>query len=1049
MSGDVQPRKRKDKKRKRDSLDRRSEGDFVFTRKQSLQEDEPREQHQGVHGSKMGNEDVHLHVQGDHETGGHWCAKIFFFSLLAILLGLIGLIILENRGLADLDTPLSESRFSNYFDGWVDEHREAHDEHDAVSASIEEHEHGDEPFEEEEDHSEIDEAEDDDDEKDHDEEDEEEEEDEEDTKENEEENDNETEEVEAETAEEADDETQEEEEENDDENTVEDSAEETKEDEEEETDNKNANDDDNEDEDTQENDDNRDDEDEEDEDTTEDVEPIQTRSHQSSHQASSAQSKTKEEDDDDEPFEEEDDDGTFESLESVVVDNDAEELLLLQEKARQQQASAKKGEPEPEEEPSSYSSPLAVKIGVGVALALVARLVLIRKNPNTNVNEEDEAMNLEQSGEEEYIEEEIEEEEEIEVTDEEFEEEKIEQPKYKPETFEQLNAMYRRPTDFQTSNVEQENTRKVSPPKVPMDEPKTTTKVQDYSQRIEQQPVAASKPSQSRFAQYHREKTPPPEVPIKLAQLSSSTIRPDENVESKESRAYAAEHEEDIEYDDEELYDDEMLEEEEEEEIGDDEEDEEDLSDVDDSELMNRLEAKYGRLPAKEFESDEDVEDQSWTKIKPRGGGPQAMDDDEFEEELKKANEEMLRENLNSALNLFESLSHKFPDKPEAFLGKAKILDKQSEIHRSNSKLGEALDAYKRYLAFGEDILNDTEFSEVAQRCVDRMRFMGVNLQAVPIHEMLIERFPNKVSHRNQLAVTYLMVNRLSEAKHVLEDILARWPNDGFAMVHYGFVLKMLNQNLHLAVEYLRRGIDSQSQGTQDGRFYFNLGDSLQRLGRLEEAREIYRRGAALKLFLSEYQRSLYNVDTLKAQPFWSKRETGYEEFLNRIEENWKVIRDEGLKALNAKGTFQNEAENLRDSGNWQQFELFARGQRRLQNCLAAPVTCGIIEMFPAARFCKRGQVKFSVMHPGTHVWPHCGPTNCRLRAHLGLKVPSGTLLRVGENNRTWEEGKFLIFDDSFEHEVWHNGTSPRLVLIVDIWHPDLTKEQRQSLSPI
>lgn len=55
----------------------------------------------GVHATKMGPEDIQLHVHSDHGTGGHWCAKVFFFSLLAILLGLIGLILLENRGLSD------------------------------------------------------------------------------------------------------------------------------------------------------------------------------------------------------------------------------------------------------------------------------------------------------------------------------------------------------------------------------------------------------------------------------------------------------------------------------------------------------------------------------------------------------------------------------------------------------------------------------------------------------------------------------------------------------------------------------------------------------------------------------------------------------------------------------------------------------------------------------------------------------------------------------------------------------------------------------------
>lgn len=50
---------------------------------------------------------------------------------------------------------------------------------------------------------------------------------------------------------------------------------------------------------------------------------------------------------------------------------------------------------------------------------------------------------------------------------------------------------------------------------------------------------------------------------------------------------------------------------------------------------------------------------------------------------------------------------------------------------------------------------------------------------------------------------------------------------------------------------------------------------------------------------------------------------------------------------------------------------------------------------------------------------------------------------------RGWEEGKVFIFDDSFEHEVWHNGTEFRLVLIVDVWHPELTMLEKKTLSPI
>lgn len=64
--------------------------------------------------------------------------------------------------------------------------------------------------------------------------------------------------------------------------------------------------------------------------------------------------------------------------------------------------------------------------------------------------------------------------------------------------------------------------------------------------------------------------------------------------------------------------------------------------------------------------------------------------------------------------------------------------------------------------------------------------------------------------------------------------------------------------------------------------------------------------------------------------------------------------------------------------------------------------------------------------------------------------------LRVANETRSWVEGKFLIFDDSFEHEVWYDKSQQqeekqvnRLLLIVDIWHPDLTEKQRSSLVPI
>lgn len=387
------------------------------------------------------------------------------------------------------------------------------------------------------------------------------------------------------------------------------------------------------------------------------------------------------------------------------------------------------------------------------------------------------------------------------------------------------------------------------------------------------------------------------------------------------------------------------------------------------------------------------------------------------------------------------------PMSPRARYGKARALDQLAEKKHSNSLLQEAIDAYENVLSLGASV-PDKLFVEAAERCVNRMRFKGQYHTAIHIHKKLIQRFSDDPAHPNQLAVTYLMINRLTDAKRILEDTLRRWPDNGFAQVHYGFILKTGDNNNEAAVDYLTRGIATRDPGTIDGRFFFHLGDALTRLGRHDEAGKVYELGVRDGLFLSKYQRSLYNVDRLRAQPWWTPEETTYSKYFKKLQDSWHHVREEGLAVL-ANKVFKDEAENLRDVGNWQQFELYARGRKIAANCEKAPFTCQLISEFPAARDCRRGQVKFSVMHAGTHVWPHCGPTNCRLRSHLGLIVPQGTYIRVAEETRTWEEGKLFIFDDSFEHEVWHNGTTTRLVLIVDVWHPELTEAEKRSMPAI
>ncbi|KAL7374165.1 hypothetical protein ABVT39_023056 [Epinephelus coioides] len=402
---------------------------------------------------------------------------------------------------------------------------------------------------------------------------------------------------------------------------------------------------------------------------------------------------------------------------------------------------------------------------------------------------------------------------------------------------------------------------------------------------------------------------------------------------------------------------------------------------------------------------------------------------------------------LEEALRAFETLVQLHPQSPRARYGKAQTEDDLAEKLRSNDMLQKAINSY-REAAELPDVTSDLLRAALKRRA-ERQQFLGRMRGSLATLERLVQIFPEDISLKNELGVAYLLLGDNKGAKKVYEEVLAVFPGDGFAKVHYGFILKSENK-IAESIPFLKEGLESGEPGTDDGRFYFHLGDALQRVGD-KSAYYWYELGHKRGHFASVWQRSLYNVDGLKAQPWWTAKETGYTDLVKTLERNWKTIRDEALAVMDQNtGMFIPEEENLREKGEWGQYTIWQQGKKVGNGCQGVPKTCALLERYPEATGCKRGQIKFSVMQPGTHVWPHTGPTNCRLRMHLGLVIPKqGCRIRCTDQTREWEEGKVLIFDDSFEHEVWQDADSYRLIFIVDVWHPELTAYQRQTLSPI
>ena len=101
------------------------------------------------------------------------------------------------------------------------------------------------------------------------------------------------------------------------------------------------------------------------------------------------------------------------------------------------------------------------------------------------------------------------------------------------------------------------------------------------------------------------------------------------------------------------------------------------------------------------------------------------------------------------------------------------------------------------------------------------------------------------------------------------------------------------------------------------------------------------------------------------------------------------------------------------------------------------------------------GNAMFSVLEPNSRIEAHTGLCNIHLRCHLPLIAPKGYNIKVGTYTCSWQAGKMLVFDDSYVHTVWHKsedrGTQAgeRVLLIFDVWHPQVDTHERKILNYI
>lgn len=183
--------------------------------------------------------------------------------------------------------------------------------------------------------------------------------------------------------------------------------------------------------------------------------------------------------------------------------------------------------------------------------------------------------------------------------------------------------------------------------------------------------------------------------------------------------------------------------------------------------------------------------------------------------------------------------------------------------------------------------------------------------------------------------------------------------------------------------------------------------------------------------------------------------------WLDRVEAATADIRNELLEVMKEDGAFAPyvEAEPNRPQGNyrgmlgnpeWSAFYLWKNGKLVEENAARCPRTLDALKDAPLARVKGRTPcVLFSLLKAGARIPPHHGFINTRLICHLPLIVPEACSFRVGNDTRDWQEGKAWVFDDTIEHEAWNRSGRTRVILLFDIWRPELNDAEREMVSSL
>jgi len=152
------------------------------------------------------------------------------------------------------------------------------------------------------------------------------------------------------------------------------------------------------------------------------------------------------------------------------------------------------------------------------------------------------------------------------------------------------------------------------------------------------------------------------------------------------------------------------------------------------------------------------------------------------------------------------------------------------------------------------------------------------------------------------------------------------------------------------------------------------------------------------------------------------------------LEDNWRIVYDEFLPFITGKEEIRLSSPNppyLSQPGVWKNIYFYNFLWKYHQNCRRFPKTYALLKSVPNLTF-----AEVTVLEPHAQILPHIGETNTTIRGHLGLVIPASLPvagMKVGTEERSWQEGKVTLFSDAHRHAVWNHSNQRRFVLVFDV----------------